>query len=160
MEGVKYTKNIFLERNYGVNLGISDSEYEELANYDIIVNSILWDTDRDDHVIYEKDLKNLDNHTLIIDVSCDRNGGVETCIPTSIDNPVYEKHGVIHYAVDNTPSLLYRESTKAISEVVSKYLDCFIEDKLPAIIEESYIIKDGKFLDKRIESYQKLHNNR
>lgn len=31
LEGVKYTKNIFLERNYGVDLGISDSEYEELG---------------------------------------------------------------------------------------------------------------------------------
>lgn len=98
---------------------------KELENYDILINCILWDTNRDDHIIYEEDLKRLKNHTLIIDISCDRNGGVETSIPTSIKEPTYERHGVIHYVVDNTPSLLYRDASKAISEVVSKYIDGF-----------------------------------
>lgn len=133
---------------------------KEMFNYDIIVNSILWDTSRSDHIIYEQDLEKLRNHALIIDVSCDRNGGVETSIPTSIKDPIYEKHGVIHYVVDNTPSLLYRESSKAISEVVAKYIDNFIEGNLPKIINDSCIIKNGNYLDQRIINYQKLHDSK
>ena len=44
---------------------------------------------------------------MIIDISCDRNGGIETSIPTTIENPTYMVEGIRHYVVDHTPSLFY-----------------------------------------------------
>ena len=41
--------------------------------------------------------------SMIVDISCDRNGGIETSIPTTIENPSYIVDGLRHYVVDHTP---------------------------------------------------------
>ncbi len=80
---------------------------QELGRYDVVVNAILWDTTRHDHIIYREDLKRMKHGAMIIDVSCDRNGGVETSIPTTIENPTYVIDGVTHYVFDHTPSFFW-----------------------------------------------------
>ena len=122
--------------------------------YDVIVNCILWDTSRKDHIIYKNDLKDLKKNCVIIDVSCDRNGGIETSIPTTIDNPTYYVDGVMHYVVDHTPSLLYKEATKSISSEVVNFLDNLIEEEENKILENALIIKDGKVIDEEINKFQ------
>lgn len=89
---------------------------KEIGKYDVVVNCILWDTSRTDHIIYKEDLKRMKKGSLIIDVSCDRNGGIETCIPTSMDNPTYEVDGIVHYAVDHTPSIFYKTISKSLRQ--------------------------------------------
>lgn len=130
---------------------------KELCMYDVVVNAILWDTNRKDHIIYENDLiewKKHKNNAMIIDVSCDRNGGIETSVPTTIENPVYIKNGVIHYVVDHTPSLFYKTTTLSISKEVSKYLDMLIEEKYNDVLIKALAVKDGEILDSRIKSFQ------
>ena len=51
---------------------------DEIGQYDVIVNCVLWDTKRKDHIIYREDLSRMKKDAMIIDVSCDRNGGIET----------------------------------------------------------------------------------
>lgn len=130
---------------------------KELCLYDVVVNAILWDTNRKDHIIYEDDLDEWimnKNTAFIIDISCDRNGGIETCIPTTIENPIYKKNGVFHYAVDHTPSLFYRTTSLSISKEVSKYLDILIEDKYNDVLRNSIAVKNGIILDERIICFQ------
>ncbi|MHC5353694.1 N(5)-(carboxyethyl)ornithine synthase [Myroides sp. LJL115] len=127
---------------------------KELGEYDVIVNCILWDTSRTDHIIYKDDLKRMKKGSLIIDVSCDRNGGIETCIPTSMDEPTYIVDGVVHYAVDHTPSIFYKTISKSLSEEVSKTIDKLIEDKADKVLTEALIVKDGVIVDQRISDFQ------
>ena len=127
---------------------------EELSKYDVVVNGILWDTNRDDHIIYESDLCKMKNNAMIVDISCDRNGGVETSIPTSIKNPTYDVKGIKHYVVDHTPALFYKTATLSISEVVSRYLDELIEGRLGDVLNQSLIIENGIIKDKRICDFQ------
>lgn len=126
----------------------------EFYKYDIIANCILWDVNRSDHIIYTKDLKKMKKGSLIIDVSCDHNGGIESSIPTTIDNPIYVVNNVYHYAVDHTPSLLYKDATNSISYEVINYIDDLIEEKNNIILNNALIIKDGNILDKEILKYQ------
>ncbi len=127
---------------------------EELGNYDVIVNAILWDVSRKDHIIYREDMKRLKKNALIIDVSCDRNGGIETSVPTTIDNPSYEIDGVMHYAVDHTPALFYKTATIGISNEVWKYIDLLIEGNEDAVLKNAKIIENGNILDNRIKVFQ------
>lgn len=127
---------------------------EELPKYDVIVNGILWDTNRNDHIVYKSDLSKMKNNAMIIDISCDRNGGIETSIPTSIKNPTYEVNGIKHYVVDHTPALFYKTSTISISEVVSRYLDELIEDKIGEVLKKCLIIENGTIKDQRIIDFQ------
>ena len=126
----------------------------EMSQYDVIINALLWDTNRKDHIIYRNDLKKMKHPSLIIDISCDRSGAIESSIPTTIEDPVYTVDGVVHYVVDHTPSLFYKTASLGISLQVSRYLDDLIEGKENAILQDSLIIKNGIILDKRIIEYQ------
>ncbi len=93
---------------------------------------------------------------MIIDVSCDRNGGIETSVPTTIDNPIYVIEGVTHYVVDHTPSLFWKTATETLSEVFVQYIDFLIED-IPLkndVLKNCHSFEQGRILDKRIAEYQ------
>lgn len=148
--------------NYlGANVVVYDRKTEqlfrqEIGKYDVVVNAILWDTNRKDHIIYREDLKRMKKGSMIIDISCDRAGGVETAIPTTIENPDYFVDNVRHYVVDHTPSLFYKTASMGISEVFVKYADLFIEDKMrdDAVLSKTEIISKGNIVDQRIIDFQ------
>lgn len=75
-----------------------------LKRTDVLINCILWDKIRTDHLVYREDLKMMKSGAVIIDVACDDGGAIETCRSTSHDDPIYYEEGVLHYAVDNIPS--------------------------------------------------------
>jgi N5-(carboxyethyl)ornithine synthase len=127
---------------------------KELGNYDVIVNAILWDTSRKDHIVYREDLKRMKKGSLIIDLSCDRHGGIETSEPTTIENPVYYVDGVAHYVVDHTPSLFFKSSSMEISKEVARFLAEIILEQPSKTIEKATCIKDGVIIDKRINDFQ------
>ena len=126
----------------------------EMTNYHVIVNALLWDTNRKDHLIYRKDLKRLKKNSLIIDISCDKAGAIETSIPTTIDKPVYWVDGVMHYVVDHTPSLFYKTASQGISLEVVKYIDELIEDRPGEVLSGALAVKHGDIVDKRIVEFQ------
>lgn len=127
---------------------------KELCNYDVVVNCILWDTNRKDHIIYKSDLKKMKKGSMIIDVSCDRNGGIETSIPTTIESPTYYVDGVLHYVVDHTPSIFYKTFTYNNSSIVVKFIDLFVNEKTNSVLDDALIISNGKIIDKDIIAFQ------
>lgn len=134
---------------------------KEIGNYDVIVNAILWDTKRTDHIIYREDLLRMKKGAMIIDISCDRNGGVETSIPTSIEKPDYFVDGIRHYVVDHTPSLFYKTTSIELSKEFVKFADFFIEnqERTSEILSGALAIEKGIVIDSRIIEFQKIHNH-
>ena len=126
---------------------------EELPQYDVIVNAILWDTSRKDHIIYKEDLKRMKKGSLIIDISCDRNGGIETSIPTTIDNPTYIIDDVLHYVVDHTPSLFYKTASEEISKACAPYIDSLLTSGND-VLKDALCIDNGFICDQRIINFQ------
>lgn len=129
--------------------------HRELDKYDVIVNALLWDTSRKDHIIYKEDLKRLQPNALIIDISCDRAGAIETSIPTTIEKPTYVVDDVMHYVVDHTPSLFYKTATLGLSTEVSQFIDELIEDKPGKVLMDALAIKNGVIIDQRINEFQR-----
>ena len=127
---------------------------QEISEYDVIVNCVLWDINRKDHIISREDLKRMKKGSMIIDVSCDRNGGVETCIPTGFENPTYYEEGVLHYTVDHTPSLFYKTFTKNNSKIIRKFVEELITEKIGECMQNALIVKDGDIIDERIKKVQ------
>ena len=129
---------------------------KELGEYDVIVNGILWDTSRKDHIIYREDLKRMKQGALIIDIACDRCGGIETSVPTTIEEPTYMVDGITHYVVDHTPSLFWKTTSESLSEEFCKYIDFIIEDKALEnnVLVKAHNFEKGVILDKRINEFQ------
>jgi N5-(carboxyethyl)ornithine synthase len=127
---------------------------DEIGEYDVIVNCILWDVQRTDHIIYESDLARMKKNSMIIDVSCDRNGGIETSIPTTILEPTYTVNGVLHYVVDHTPALFYKTFTYNNSAIIYPYLEQLMTETIDDVLNDSLIIKNGEIIDKAIIEFQ------
>ena len=128
--------------------------HKELPCFDVVVNAVLWDVRRKDHLITREDLGRMKRNSMIIDISCDRNGAIESSVPTTIEDPVYTEGGVLHYVVDHTPSLFYKTATAGISAEVVKYLDALITQTPDEVLSNAEIIRDGVILDERINAFQ------
>jgi len=59
--------------------------------------------------------------SVIIDVSIDQGGCVETSRMTTHSNPTYVEHDVVHYCVGNMPGAVPRTSTYALTNVTLPY---------------------------------------
>lgn len=127
---------------------------DELGDYDVIVNCVLWDVMRKDHIIYRDDLKHMKRNSMIIDVSCDRNGGIETSVPTTIEHPTYIVDGVLHYVVDHTPALFHKTFTWNNSEVIWSYINELQIDDCSSVLNDSLIMKKGLIIDSEISKFQ------
>lgn len=126
---------------------------EELPDYDVVVNAILWDKMRKDHIVYRDDLKRMKPGAMIVDISCDRAGAIETSVPTTIADPTYFVDGIRHYVVDHTPALFYKSTTESISSLLPPYLDGLIEGKWCGN-DKALIVKDGIVVDQAINDFQ------
>lgn len=127
---------------------------QEIGKYEVIVNCILWDPLRTDHIIYRSDLVRMKPGAMIIDVSCDRAGGIETSVPTTIENPTYIIDGITHYVVDHTPSLFFKTFTYNNSEVIVPYLEQLINEMPGDILNHAKVIEDGSIIDQEIIKFQ------
>ena len=92
-----------------------------LPKADIIVNAIDW-YPGEPHIIKKTMLKLMKKTSVIIDISCDSNGGVETCIPTTWENPTYVTEGITHFCVDNLPSAIPRDASIHLSDMVIEHV--------------------------------------
>lgn len=92
-----------------------------LKDSDVIINCILWDKTRKDHLIYKEDLKMMKTGAMIIDVACDDEGAIETCRSTTHDDPIYYVDGILHYCVDNIPSGFSRTASVMLSAATLPY---------------------------------------
>ncbi len=127
---------------------------ERMGQYDVLVNCIMWDTNRTDRIIYREDLKKLKKGCMIIDISCDPGLEIETAHSTTIQDPVYTVDGVIHYEVDNTPAMFPITVTKVLSGGFAGYVDGILEGSVPASIEKATVIENGHIRDEHITSFR------
>jgi len=106
-----------------INFVLSEPESiaAELADADIVVGAVLRRGARAPHVVTEAMVRNMQPGSVIVDVSIDQGGCVETSRPTTHSKPVFEKHGVIHYCVTNMPGAYPRLSTLALTGATLPY---------------------------------------
>lgn len=76
-----------------------------LPDIDLIIDCVKWPKHHKDHLICKEDLNLMKKGTVIVDVSADVGGAIETYKHTTHENPTYVVNGVIHYGVDNIPGM-------------------------------------------------------
>jgi alanine dehydrogenase len=81
--------------------------------------------------------------SVIVDVSIDQGGCVETARPTTHDAPVYDVDGVLHYMVTNMPGAVPRTSTFALSNVTLRYVLELADLGLVAAVQRDRALAKG-----------------
>ncbi|MBV1931110.1 MAG: alanine dehydrogenase [Porticoccaceae bacterium] len=93
----------------------------ELTDADLVVGAVLVRGGRAPHVISEAMVKTMQPGSVIVDVSIDQGGCIETARPTTHSEPVFTKHDVIHYCVANMPGAYPRLSSIALTNATLPY---------------------------------------
>ncbi len=93
-----------------------------VAEADLLICAVLIPGAKAPTLVTEEMVQAMKPGSVIVDVAIDQGGIVETVDHiTTHDNPTYEKHGVLHYAVANMPGAVPRTSTIALTNVTVPY---------------------------------------
>ncbi|MEP0823280.1 MAG: alanine dehydrogenase [Ignavibacterium sp.] len=89
---------------------------------DVVIGGVLLKGERAPHIITEAMVKDMKVGSVIIDVSIDQGGCVETSRPTSLDEPTFTRHGVVHYCVPNMTAAVPRTASVGLTNAILPYL--------------------------------------
>lgn len=89
---------------------------------DVVVGAVRDPGRRTPVTISESLVGRMEPGSVIVDVSVDQGGCVETIRPTTHGNPTYVRSGVVHYGVPNMPGAVARTSTLALTNVTIGYV--------------------------------------
>ena len=93
-----------------------------IAEADLVIGAVLVAGGRAPVVVSEDMVRTMKPGSVIVDVAVDQGGCIETIHETTHTDPVYEKHGVIHYAVGNMPGAVPHTSTYALTNATLPYV--------------------------------------
>lgn len=88
-----------------------------LKSADVLIGAVELEDLRPWYYITEEMVKTMKKGSVIIDLSIDRGGCIETTECRALRDPVYEKHGVIHFSAWNLPSRMARTASIALSNI-------------------------------------------
>jgi alanine dehydrogenase len=119
-----------------------------VAIADVFIGAITIDDISSHQIVTEEMVKTMKPGAVIIDISINQGGCVATSRPTTIKDPIFTKHGVIHYCVPNMPSLVSRTATYALTNGILMYQEELLdmETKRPETIASlkcGIIAEDG-----------------
>jgi alanine dehydrogenase len=93
-----------------------------LPRVDLLINAVKWPPKAKTHIVTREMLQVMKREALIVDISCDPAGAIETCAPTSLKAPIYEVDGIRHYCVANLPSAVARTASSVLSHAILPYV--------------------------------------
>jgi alanine dehydrogenase len=94
---------------------------QAVTRADLVVGAVLVTGAVAPKLVTEELVGRMEKGSVIVDVAVDQGGCIETCRPTSHDNPTYEVHGVVHYCVPNMPGAVSQTSTWALTNTTIGY---------------------------------------
>lgn len=117
---------------------------ESVKDSDLVIGSVLIPGAKAPKLVSEEMVKSMQPGSVIVDVAIDQGGNFETVDHiTTHDDPIYEKHGVLHYAVANIPGAVPRTATVGLTNVTVPYAVKIAAKGAEQAIKENEAIKTG-----------------
>ncbi len=121
---------------------------------DVLVGAVLITGERTPHLVTEHMVERMRPGAVIIDVSIDQGGCIATSHPTTLRDPTFEMHGVIHYCVPNFTARIARTASRALSNVLRPYITTAARGREQLLGDEelrsALVVYDGKVVDPRL----------
>ncbi len=96
--------------------------FKALASADAVIGNLRYINGSDRFMVSEELIKTMKTGAIIIDMSVDQGGCFETSECRTLQNPVFEKHGIIHYCVPNISARVARTTSMALSNIFAPIL--------------------------------------
>lgn len=117
---------------------------QAVAESDLVIGAVLIPGAKAPRLVTEEMVKAMTPGSVIVDVAIDQGGIFETIDHiTTHDNPTYDRHGVVHYAVANMPGAVPRTSTIALTNVTVPYALQIADKGVKQAVADSNALKLG-----------------
>ncbi|HUP69915.1 MAG TPA: alanine dehydrogenase [Acidimicrobiales bacterium] len=114
-----------------------------VSEADLVIGAVLVAGGRAPVVVTEEMVRGMRRGAVIVDMAVDQGGCIATTVPTTHDAPVYERHGVIHYAVTNVPGAVPQTSTYALTNATLPYVLAVAERGVRGAIDHDHALRPG-----------------
>lgn len=94
---------------------------EHVRQADLLVGAVLITGQRAPHLVSAELVKRMKPGSVIIDISVDQGGCIETTRPTNYENPTFVWEEVVHFGVTNMPGAVPRSASQALSAALISY---------------------------------------
>lgn len=115
------------------------------AYADVVVGAILVTGERPPIVVTREMVRGMKPRSVIMDISIDEGGCVETSRPTTHEHPTFIEEGIIHYCVPNIPSVVARTATYAFLNSAFPFIEEIANHGVEAAIRENPAIQHGVY---------------
>jgi alanine dehydrogenase len=116
---------------------------EAVAQADLLVGAVLVAGARAPRLVTDAMVATMEPGSVIVDVSVDQGGCVESCRPTTHDDPTFLVHDVIHYCVANMPGNVPRTSTMALTNATIPYVKTLADKGLARAMADDPTLISG-----------------
>ena len=120
---------------------------------DVLIGAVLVAGARAPVLVTEKMVSQMKPGAVIVDISVDQGGCIETIRPTTHQKPVYTLHNVIHYAVPNIPAAVPRTSTYALTNATFPYIQTVASKGIKKAASEDESLASGINCAKGVLTY-------
>lgn len=118
-----------------------------LATADAVIGNLRYINGSERFMVSEELVKTMKPGAIIIDMSVDQGGCFETSECRTLQHPIFEKHGVIHYCVPNISARVARTSSMALSNIFAPMLlKVACSGSINSAITESVGFRHGAFI--------------
>jgi alanine dehydrogenase len=114
-----------------------------VSRADLVIGAVLVPGAKAPTLVTEEMVADMRTRSVVVDVSIDQGGCIETSRMTTHSDPVFEKHGVVHYCVGNMPGAVPRTSTYALTNVTLPYAVEIAAQGLEAAVREDPVLAKG-----------------
>lgn len=111
-----------------------DSVGDAVAAADVVIGAVLVAGSKTPQVVTRRMVESMRRGSVIIDVSIDQGGCVETSRPTTLVEPSYIHNGIVHYAVPNLTADMSRSSSMALAQAMLPFLIALAEHGVDAAL--------------------------
>ena len=122
---VNINRLAYLDDIFGSRISPIYSDPAQIARHvreaDVVIGGVLIPGAKAPRLVSEKLISEMQEGSVVVDVAVDQGGCIETCHPTTHDNPTYKVHGVVHYCVANMPGAVAQTSTYALTNATIGY---------------------------------------
>ena len=105
-----------------------DSMEQAVASADLLVGAVLIPGARAPRLVSADQVAGMQAGSVLVDISVDQGGCIETTRPTDYDDPTYVAEGITHFCVTNMPGAVPRSATQALSAAIMPYLSRLLDD--------------------------------
>jgi alanine dehydrogenase len=110
---------------------------------DLLIGAVLVPGARAPVLVTEEMVASMRPGSVIVDISVDQGGCVETIEMTTHSNPTYVRHGMVHYGVGNMPGAVPRTSTYALTNMTLPYVVAICERGLEDAVRQDPVLAGG-----------------